>query len=130
MTVHVAASAWFLHELTLTIFSKNFSIASKMTFLYKFKLIHRSWIEQVFSQRPFPLVSYFCCSRATKNQIPEERPNLYKLRWPTGVTATHCKTNTFLIKPFFLCAIVLVFHTNISLLLRNWPPPWKSASSV
>ena len=34
------------------------------------------------------------------------------------------------LKPCFLCAIVLVFHANISLLLRNWPPLQKSASSV
>ena len=40
------------------------------------------------------------------------------------------KQTRFLLKRCFLCAIVLVFHTNVSLLLRNWPPSWKQASSA
>ena len=57
--------------------------------------------------------------------LPKKHPNSEKYGGPLVPLLHTVKQTRSWLKPCFLCAIVLVFHTNISLLLRNWPPQWK-----
>lgn len=55
-------------------------------------------IRDCFSPRMWSTPSYVVAAVAYTLPTIEHSDNVRKVRWPTGATATHCKTNTFRIK--------------------------------